>query len=71
MRPSLRQIRSELPKLCPGVPKSQLEAAQRAVLEALDEPRPLDGYFGTLRSVRAGEDLAPLASRREWMETLA
>ena len=46
------QIRVELPKLCPG-DWGKMDKIQRFVVSELDAPRPLGGYFGSLRTVRA------------------
>ena len=47
------QIRSSLPALCPGTSFGQLEKVQHVILSVLDGPGLHDGYFGTLRTVRA------------------
>ena len=47
------QIRVELPRLCPG-DWGKIDKIQRLVVSELDAPRPLGGYFGTLRAVRSG-----------------
>ena len=46
------QIRVELPRLCPG-DWGKMDKIQRLVVSELDAPRPLGGYFGNLRTVRA------------------
>ena len=46
------QIRVELPRLCPK-DWGKIDKIQRLVVSELDAPRPLGGYFGTLRTVRA------------------
>ena len=46
------QIRVELPRLCPG-DWGKIDKIQRLVVSELDAPRPLGGYFGSLRTVRA------------------
>ena len=46
------QIRVELPRLCPK-DWGKIDKIQRLVVSELDAPRPLGGYFGSLRTVRA------------------
>ena len=46
------QIRVELPRFCPG-DWGKMDKIQRLVVSELDAPRPLGGYFGSLRTVRA------------------
>ena len=45
------QIRSNMQEISQS--SGQMESVQRAVVSELDAPRPLGGYFGSLRTVRA------------------